>query len=53
MGLRERMKIAPEVVTHTREANIELLAFGTRSVCQSYNHLRGKRRLAAVLHLTC
>jgi hypothetical protein len=52
-GLQECMKIAPEVVAHTKEAGIELLAFDTRTACQSYNYLHGKRRIAAAIHLTC
>ncbi len=52
-GAQGCMKISPEVITHTREAGIELLAFDTRAACQTFNHLLGKRRVAAALHLTC
>ena len=47
------MKISPEVVAHTRQAGIELLQFDTRRACQTFNHLHGKRKIVAVLHLTC
>jgi hypothetical protein len=52
-GLQECMKVSPEVVAYTKKAGIELLVFDTRTACQSYNYLRGKRRVAAALHLTC
>lgn len=51
-GADEQMKISPEVIAHTRQANIELLQFDTRRACQTYNHLHGKRRIVALLHLT-
>lgn len=52
-GTDEQMKVSPEVVSHTRQAGIELLQFDTRRACQTFNHLHGKRRIVAVLHLTC
>jgi len=52
-GTQQCLKVAPEVVAHTNKAGIELLAFDTRTACQTFNHLRGKRRIVAVLHLTC
>ena len=52
-GTRQCLKVAPEVVKHTKEAGIELLAFDTRMACQTFNHLYGKRKIVAVLHLTC
>lgn len=52
-GTDEHMKVSPEVVAHTRQAGIELLQFDTRRACQTFNHLHGKRRIVAVLHLTC
>lgn len=53
MGAQECMKIAPEVVAYTRAQGIELLAFDTRTACQTFNHLLGRRKIVAVLHLTC
>ena len=53
MGSQQCMKVAPEVVAHTREAGIELLAFDTRGACQTWNQLVGKRKVVAALHLTC
>ena len=52
-GTDERMKVSPEGVAHTRQAEIELLQFDPRRACQTFNHLHGKRRIVAVLHLTC
>jgi len=52
-GTQECMKIAPEVVAYTRQQGVELLSFDTRTACQTFNHLLGKRKIVAVLHLTC
>ena len=52
-GAQEGMKVAPEVIARTRRAGIELLAFDTRTACQTFNHLIGKRKVVAALHLTC
>lgn len=52
-GTQECLKIAPEVVAYTRQQGIELLGFDTRTACQTFNHLLGKRKIVAVLHLTC
>jgi hypothetical protein len=52
-GTQQGMTVASEVVTHTKKAGIELLAFDTRMACQMFNELVGKRKVVAVLHLTC
>jgi len=52
-GTQQGMKVASEVVSHTKNAGIELLAFDTRMACQMFNELVGKRKVVAVLHLTC
>ena len=52
-GTQQGMKVATEVVSHTKNAGIELLAYDTRMACQMFNELVGKRKVVAVLHLTC
>jgi len=52
-GTRQAMKVASEVVGHTKKVGIELLAFDTRTACQTFNHLVGKRKIVAAFHLTC
>lgn len=52
-GSQQCMEVAPEVVAHTRKAEIELMVFDTRSACRTFNDLVGRRRVVAVLHLTC
>ena len=52
-GHQECLKVSSEVVAYTKKAGIELLIFDTRTACQSYNYLHGRRRVAAALHLTC
>lgn len=52
-GTQQGMQVASEVVSHTKKAGIELLAYDTRMACQMFNELVGKRKVVAVLHLTC
>jgi len=52
-GAQQCMKVASEVVSQTKKAGVELLAFDTRTACQTFNQLVGKRKVVAVLHLTC
>ncbi len=52
-GTQERMRVAQEVVTCTRELGIELLVFETRTACRTFNELSPRRRAVAALHLTC
>lgn len=52
-GTQQSLKIAPELMAHTRSIGLELLAFDTRTTCAIYNQLLGKRRIAAAFHLTC
>jgi len=52
-GTRQCLKVSSQLVKHTKEAGIELLAFDTRMACQTFNHLYGKRKVVAALHLTC
>ncbi|MFB3882301.1 MAG: Mth938-like domain-containing protein [Armatimonadota bacterium] len=52
-GTQQCLKVAPEVIAHTMKAGIELLVFDTRTACQTFNRLLGKRRIVALLHLTC
>jgi hypothetical protein len=52
-GTQQGLRVASEVVSHTKQAGIELLAYDTRMACQMWNGLVGKRAVVAVLHLTC
>jgi hypothetical protein len=52
-GSQECMQVASEVVAHTRQAGVELLAFDTRTACRTFNELTGRRKVVAALHLTC
>jgi hypothetical protein len=52
-GTKQCMKVAQDVLAHTRKAGIEVLAFDTRTACHTFNQLFGKRKIVAVLHLTC
>lgn len=52
-GAQQCMKVASEVVSHTKKAGVELLTFDTRYACHTFNQLIGKRKVVAALHLTC
>jgi len=48
-----RMDVMPKTRHQLQEAGIEVIAEMTGQACETYNHLREKRRVAAALHLTC
>jgi hypothetical protein len=52
-GSQERLQIAPEVIAHTTKIGVELLEFQTCVACRTFNELTGKRKVIALLHLTC
>ena len=47
------MKIVDEVKHFLKSKGIELIAEETEKACKTYNKLRGKRKVVALLHLTC
>jgi hypothetical protein len=48
-----RMDVPDETQRELQEAGIQVIAEPTASACETYNRLRGKRRVVAALHLTC
>jgi len=52
-GAYGRMRVMPETQQALQAAGIQLLAQPTDEACQTYNHLREQRTVAAALHLTC
>ena len=48
-----KMQVDPALSAYLQDRGVELMAFPTREACRVINDLRGKRRLAAALHLTC
>jgi hypothetical protein len=48
-----KMQVAPALAAYLQDRGVELMAHPTREACRVINGLRGKRRLAAALHLTC
>jgi hypothetical protein len=52
-GAYGRMRVTPETRQVLQTAGIELIAQPTEEACQTYNHLREQRTVAAALHLTC
>ena len=48
-----KMQVDPALTVYLQDRGVELMAYPTREACRVINDLRGKRRLAAALHLTC
>lgn len=52
-GYYGRMEVPTETREFLKDAGIELCAEPTRQACEKYNQLKGVRKVAAALHLTC
>lgn len=52
-GAYRRMNVTDQVRQALGQAGIELIAQSTKQACETYNQARGKRTVAAALHLTC
>jgi hypothetical protein len=52
-GAYSRMVVTPKARAALEAADIDLIAQPTEQACQTYNHLREERSVAAALHLTC
>ncbi|MFB6076347.1 MAG: Mth938-like domain-containing protein [Candidatus Aenigmatarchaeota archaeon] len=52
-GSSERMKVPENIEKLLKEHDIELVKEKTSKAIESYNELRGKRKVVAALHLTC
>jgi hypothetical protein len=52
-GSAGRMEVPSETRRKLQDAGIEVIAEPTERACETYNRLRGKRRVVAALHLTC
>jgi hypothetical protein len=48
-----RMDVPAETRRKLEETGIEVIVEPTTQACDTYNRLRGKRRVVAALHLTC
>jgi len=53
LGTVGNLKMRPQVEKRLQEAGIEVMAYRTNKACETYKELRGQRRVAAVLHVTC
>jgi len=47
------LRVPPETRRLLEEAGVEVIAEPTSRACETYNHLRERRRVVAALHLTC
>ena len=52
-GSSSRMDVPYETRRKLQGVGIQVIAEPTDQACQTYNRLRGKRRVVAALHLTC
>jgi polyphosphate kinase 2 (PPK2 family) len=53
LGTVGNLEVRPKVERQLRDAGIEVLAFKTGKALATYRELRGQRRMAAILHITC
>jgi hypothetical protein len=52
-GAHRRMVVPRQTLRGLEESSIEVIALATSEACETYNQLRGKKKAAAALHLTC
>ncbi|MFB6088347.1 MAG: Mth938-like domain-containing protein [Candidatus Aenigmatarchaeota archaeon] len=52
-GTSGRMKVLNDVESLLKEHGIDLIKEKTDKAVESYNELRGKKKVVAALHLTC
>jgi len=52
-GAQGQMRVTSETQQALQASGIQLIAQPTEEACQTYNHLREQRKVAAALHLTC
>ena len=52
-GTFGRVKVPPEVAKTVAQNSIELIARPTKEACRLYNQYHEKKKVIAVLHLTC
>ena len=53
LGTVGNLRVRPRVEKRFQEAGIEVMAYRTNKACETYKELRGQRRVAAILHITC
>jgi polyphosphate kinase 2 (PPK2 family) len=53
LGTVGNLRMRPKMEKRLQEAGIEVLAYRTTKAIETYKELRGQRRVAAILHVTC
>jgi polyphosphate kinase 2 (PPK2 family) len=53
VGTVGNLAVRPKAEKSLQEAGIEVLVYRTAKACETYKELRGQRRVAAILHITC
>jgi hypothetical protein len=53
LGTVGNLRVRPKVEKRFQEGGIEVMAYRTNKACETYKELRGQRRVAAILHITC
>ena len=53
LGTIGNVRMQPKAEKRFQEAGIEVVAYKTNKACETYKELRGQRRVAAILHVTC
>lgn len=53
LGSVGNLRMQPKAEKRFQKAGIEVMAYKTDKACETYKELRGQRRVAAILHITC
>ncbi|MDY7041036.1 MAG: MTH938/NDUFAF3 family protein [Chloroflexota bacterium] len=53
LGTVGNLKVRSNVEERFQKAGIEVMVHKTGKACETYKQLRGQRRIAAILHVTC
>jgi polyphosphate kinase 2 (PPK2 family) len=53
LGTVGNLRVRPQVEKRLQEIGVEIMTFKTTKACETYKELRGQRRVAALLHITC
>jgi len=53
LGTVRNMMVRPQTEKRLQEAGIKVMLYKTQKACETYKELRGQRRIAAILHITC
>jgi len=53
LGSVGNLRVRPKAEKRLQQVGIEVMVYRTNKACETYKELRGQRRVAAILHVTC